>query len=76
MSKVTEWFPGDVKPMRVGVYETKPDNSVTYQHWDGEQWGFCAIDPLSALNGIGLRSGTQDAKWRGLATRPSKRGKR
>lgn len=64
--ETTDWFPGEVKPVHVGVYETKPDDGTTFQHWDGKQWGLCAITPNCALNGIGIASAYQASKWRGL----------
>ena len=39
--KLTEWYSGDQKPVRVGVYEKKSKNTKTqsfYHFWDGERW--------------------------------------
>ena len=69
--RLTDWFDGAVKPIRIGVYETLPENRTSFQHWDGKQWGFCAMSPESALTGIGAASHYQSPKWRGLAEDPS-----
>lgn len=38
--KRTKWFPGTVKPVRPGVYETSayPTEYVINDHFDGERW--------------------------------------
>lgn len=41
--KLTDWYPGDVKPVRVGVYERnfdRPDGERWYSFWDGKHWRF------------------------------------
>ena len=43
MSKMTKWFPSHIKPVNVGVYETKdlhklPRTLPTYARWDGLEW--------------------------------------
>lgn len=41
----TQWFPGDVKPVRKGVYEVKPfvadygEPVRSFAYWDGKKWG-------------------------------------
>jgi hypothetical protein len=64
---------GAVKPIRIGVYETLPEDGskASFQHWDGKQWGFCAMSPEYALIGIGAASHYQSPKWRGLTKDPS-----
>ena len=69
--KTTPWFPGDVKPVRAGVYERPhPDSQVpVFSYWNGSFW--CAYSPSiehavrCGLNCIGSLS--QDLEWRGLA---------
>lgn len=75
-AKLTPWFPPDVKPVRVGVYEarwTLPAmrvRNIQYQHWNGVTWGAWAQSPTAALrNAIGP-SMRQDPEWRGLAKEP------
>ena len=39
--KLTEWYPGHIKPVRVGVYEVKSvlDFCETFRPlWGGKQW--------------------------------------
>jgi len=73
MSEVTPWFPGKVKPVRVGVYETAP-RGVTryYQFWDGFRWGWAGHSPKEAEQDRRLPSYHQKDKWRGLSSDPSK----
>lgn len=66
--KLTEWYPPDIKPVRIGVYETTSyDNTPSYQHWGGEFWGFCSTHVKSAAMHGASRSGLQDVSWRGIA---------
>lgn len=70
--KKTPWFPGHVKPARVGVYERKwPDGERVWSVWNGRHWGHSFIlterrvDECRFL-GIGM---AQDIPWRGLTTK-------
>jgi hypothetical protein len=68
--KLTPWFPGDVKPARVGVYEKDLDDGVfKFSLWDGRKWRFCRESVGSALRQR-ERSAWQWANWRGLASEP------
>lgn len=67
--KLTPWFPADVKPVHVGMYERDwgrvVDNAVSARdYWDGTQWrlGICG-KPSSYLM-------LSDLRWRGLAQKP------
>ena len=69
--KLTDWFPGDVKPVRKGVYER---NSLTgkYSFWTGTHW---CLGFVSMIQASGSKTGSscdQKASWRGLASDPSK----
>jgi hypothetical protein len=59
--ETTEWYPPDVKPVRVGAYEiTFFDSGWAYEWfawWDGRQW-------LSSEFGCSLQY--QKQTWRGL----------
>lgn len=58
----TEWFPGTVKPVRPGVYETSADPTeyVLYDYFDGERWH-------DGLNERGrIYAEPAPFKWRGL----------
>lgn len=42
-AKCTEWYPGDVKPVRAGRYEAKDPININwpfteYANWDGKKW--------------------------------------
>ena len=71
---LTPWFPGDVKPARVGVYQTDgmTGDMECFQLWTGEGWGFCSFTAREADEArmYGL-SGSQKPKWRGLAKKPA-----
>jgi hypothetical protein len=76
-AKLTPWFPADVKPVRVGVYER--DDSATdlgnghaaYSHWSGSKWGHLCEWTNQAGEFTSLISEYQDLPWRGLASDPA-----
>jgi hypothetical protein len=74
VSKLTKWYPANVKPIRKGVYErdmTSPGKNGSlywaFSFWDGRFWYAGSIAP--ELN-TGTRVGKhafQNLPWRGLA---------
>jgi hypothetical protein len=72
--KLTPWFPGHIKPVRPGVYETdnQGGRGKCFQHWDGKRWGYaCTTAKRAAVyNEPDYKSAWQDDKWRGLAEEP------
>lgn len=71
MSKVTEWYPASVKPVREGVYETRSDWSQTpikRKFKFGKWWVFDSISGrwLPSFFGSSWHS-----EWRGLAEKPA-----
>jgi len=43
--EMTDWFPVDINPVRVGVYEILTKESINWPfpnkgHWDGKEWDF------------------------------------
>lgn len=67
--KKTDWFPGDVKPVHVGMYERQYpdgfDKSDARDFWNGKKWcyGYHGLPTLAvAVN--------QSRPWRGLAEKP------
>lgn len=65
--KLTPWFPADVKPVRVGLYQREYDiNSFTLipDLWDGTNW------ILLGINGNHLGEAIAARPWRGLASDP------
>ncbi len=70
MAKMTSWFPGDLKPVRPGVYMRKmPWGGYGYSQWDGSRWYVCA-ENVAAATCVTKVSATQDAPWKGLAEEP------
>lgn len=71
--KLTDWFPGHIKPVRPGPYNTDADDFCPYQYWNGEYWGGYAPSVSSACESASLnyRSMVQSPRWRGLAFDPS-----
>ncbi len=70
--KKTRWFPGSVKPARVGVYQQKnPHGIIGYQRWDGAFW-YCWAPSVDAAARSMCRAANsfQRDPWRGLASDP------
>ncbi len=65
--RLTPWFPGDVKPVHVGVYERrmKFTTDVYYSRWDGEKWGSLRRTVTEA-NTVLRVSDYQNMPWRGV----------
>jgi hypothetical protein len=73
--KLTKWFHADMKPTRIGVYETKDGGmeGTGFQYWDGKSWqfwGYSAEDAFLCRNKG--KSIFQNVQWRGLASDPEK----
>ena len=82
MAKLTEWYPGHIKPVRVGVYErdygpTENGESI-FCHWNGKRWswGGNSVDDVQRAMSVvkEISSGRQSLPWRGLASDPEKGG--
>ena len=73
MSKYTPWFPGAVKPVRVGVYQQwcGYGRVIGYQHWNGNRWSAWAPTIKEALADAGCLVGANTGDWRGLAEKPA-----
>lgn len=66
--KLTPWFPGSVKPVRVGVYERDYDRGYpVYSRWDGKHWLWTYDSSRQAAIEQGKLSPFQNIPWRGLA---------
>jgi hypothetical protein len=66
MNDLTEWYPGDIKPIRIGIYQRKRNGIVIYSFWDGKEWkagGETIRDALRMKVWIAVY---QDAEWRGV----------
>ncbi|QIM51581.1 hypothetical protein [Hydrogenophaga crocea] len=64
--KLTPWFPGETKPVRIGVYERLGNDGRTARSkWDGEYWlgGARTTDEAASVTSRAL---WQNLPWRGL----------
>lgn len=67
----TPWFPGDVRPHRIGWYEVRCEHGVyepgDRRFWEGDSWRFSYGDYSE------IRTGRLNAcdMWRGLAENPA-----
>lgn len=69
--EVTEWYPADVKPVHVGVYEVQnmydPTHPNLFNYWTGKEWTGSA----SHIESLVMESrphicAFQGRVWRGL----------
>ena len=69
--KLTPWYPGDVKPVREGVYERDYGAAGLLEHrycyWNGKWWGLYSTLPAGALWFKNKQSTSQNLPWRGVA---------
>ena len=63
--KLTQWFPGDVKPVHIGVYERRLTKYLYYSRWDGEKWYYLRDTVDEAASQI-IDSAHQNLPWRGV----------
>ena len=69
--KPTDWIPGDVKPVRVGVYQREyPSGAWRYCLWNGRGWCVYGLTPKDAAEWSDVESNEQNLPWRGLAEKP------
>lgn len=71
--KLTDWFPADVKPLHVGVYQRGCKGKVSkycYWYWNGDFWetGGWPTAKQAALNPRDKSCSVWP--WRGLANPP------
>lgn len=75
--KLTDWFPVDTKPMRVGVYETKAQNhfdGTRFQFWNGQFWcAYCPTAERAAHESNSNKSSVQNPAWRERANNPKRK---
>jgi hypothetical protein len=77
MTKVTEWFPADVTPVRAGVYQTRTDyekwlddKDEWFQYWDGITWRATGTTVDRAYGNAPFSGGDfVSVEWRGLTER-------
>jgi len=65
--KHTPWFPCDIKPVRVGPYQTRVDDTeggVSFNYWNGACWLTTTDGPSEPFSK--RASMIQEIEWRGL----------
>jgi hypothetical protein len=72
--KLTEWYPGNVNPVRFGVYERDFSGGagpriVGFALWTGSRWSFSSPTPRDAMRQR-FMSSQNNLPWRGLAEKP------
>ena len=73
---LTKWFPTDVKPVHIGVYEAiyhvfEDEWSTGYSFWNGKEWANSSDSIKGAYsNRKWIQGAIQEKKWRGLAEQP------
>jgi putative component of toxin-antitoxin plasmid stabilization module len=70
--KLTRWFPGEVKPVRKGVYEKRLvleafNGNRVFQYWNGRYWCVSHTHVDIAFSSRIFKSDYQDGMWRGVA---------
>ena len=72
MEKLTEWYPGHIKPVRVGVYQRLYGRVVVgFAYWNGRNWHQGEGHITGALSWVKYPTpGLPDLMWRGLAQDP------
>lgn len=68
MKKLTDWFPGAVKPVHAGPYQRDwGDGQVFYSQWTGSTWLVGSNTAFDATHKPEQRvSGNQALPWRGV----------
>ena len=64
--KVTQWFPGNVEPIYVGMYQ-RDCGGVCYSYWNGNNWSECWVDMKNSLKFTGRATYYPELPWRGIA---------
>ena len=73
LDKMTQWFPGTTKPVRVGIYQidvSEPTSAFRrprWSVWDGKKWMLCTHELAYALVMTKPES-RQNWEWRGMAS--------
>lgn len=39
--KLTKWYPSEIKPVRIGVYQVMHNERLYASYWNGNNWGVC-----------------------------------
>ena len=70
MSKMTDWFPPHIKPVREGVYEVsfasrQKTDAPMYATWNGSRWS-CWSNGKNDVYHTRFLEAVQDKYWRGF----------
>ena len=79
--KKTDWFPPNIKPVHIGVYETqfklpaekwaKEEENKGYSYWNGKEWSNQRLNPEKARRYNDSYGAIQKKKWRGFTEKQS-----
>lgn len=64
--KLTRWFPGNIKPIRIGIYQRQYPTGIYYCRWNGENWGLGYANIATAKAQSFYKSNLQEFRWRGV----------
>lgn len=64
--KLTRWFPGNIKPIRIGIYQRSYPTGIYYSQWNGESWGIGFANISIAKAQSFYKSNLQELHWRGV----------
>lgn len=64
--EMTDWFPVNVKPTHVGVYEVRYFPTGKYCLWDGKKWAWCQTTVNYAYKYASTKGASQHKIWRGI----------
>jgi hypothetical protein len=74
-AKLTPWFPPDVKPNRVGIYERRALNGrilpFPFYYFNGVNWTICCGSAPDKVDATATEQLSKyEFMWRGLARKP------
>jgi hypothetical protein len=77
--KLTPWYPGEIKPVREGVYQrlypylSKKEGAIVYCYYEDEKWKSAALsaEKASLSQNKEFASLYQNYNWRGLSEQPN-----
>lgn len=72
MTKHSQWFPKEIKPVHPGCYEMNFGQKsnfypAEYQYWDGKDWWYGCRNPSDRT--IAVVPDYFHKEWRGLSTK-------
>lgn len=65
--RLSPWIDGNVRPVRVGVYQRRAFDTARYARWDGKRWFLASDDRDEAANSLRVSSIQSALEWRGRA---------